>query len=324
MNYKTVQDVWDNPNRRYPTIAYIETTNYCNAKCLCCPNDICEKPRGIMTFDTFMLIADKLKTRGVPIGAMFCFGEPFIDPSLLQKCEYANLIKAYTPNHIGFNTNVSLIKPEHYEGIMKNTSNITLSFYNVGKEYNRLTGNLDWETCYNIAIDMIKYRDKYYPKFEIFIGTNKIDGFNQSEVQKAFEGYNVRWAHDANIKYGKRRMLTGVIDRTIMYNWWTCDGHKGAIQIKWNGDCEYCAYDIIGDSKGGKTRFANILTDSWVDIEAKFKAKWKSGSDLCKQCDYWHRYNAIKENNCKRPNPLPKDWYDWQKPYLKEGDDYIE
>lgn len=325
MKYETVQNVWDDPRRKYPTIAYIETTNFCNARCVCCPVLQCKKNRGVMTLENFKIITNKLVERGVKIGALFCFGEPFMDKGLIEKAAYAKSVGAYVPQHIGFNTNVSLITPDLYDGIMQNTSNITLSFYNVGEEYNRMTGNLDWEKNYKIAIDFIKYRDLFYPNFEIFIGTNKVEGYNQSDVQKAFEGYNVKWAHDANIKYGKHEMLTGVIDRTIMYNWWECDGHKGAIQIKWNGDCEYCAYDIIGKEDGkGKTYFANILTDSWEEIERKFKEKWKSCSGLCAQCDYWHRYNSILAHGCKRPDPLPDDWYVWQKPFLKEGDDFVE
>ena len=171
---------------------------------------------------------------------------------------------------------------------------------------------------------MIKYRDIHFPQFQIFIGTNFVEGHATQAVRKAFDGYNVMWAQDASINYEEREMLTGVIDRTILYNWWNCDGYKGAIQIKFDGGLEYCAYDIIGEKEGGKTHFANILTDDWNTLKDKFVKKWTSPSELCKRCDFFHKYPDILINGCKRPDPLPDDWFSWQNPYLKEGEKYIK
>ena len=69
MIYKTVQDVWDAP-RTYPTIAYIETTNHCNFHCKPCPVDRHTNPKGFMSLDEFKFIADKIKARGIKIGAI--------------------------------------------------------------------------------------------------------------------------------------------------------------------------------------------------------------------------------------------------------------
>ena len=47
------------------------------------------------------------------------------------------------------------------------------------------------------------------------------------------------------------------------------------------------------------------------------------GCALCRRCDYWHRADAMLVNACQRPNPLPSDWFDWQKPYLKPGEPFV-
>ena len=94
--------------------------------------------------------------------------------------------------------------------------------------------------------------------------------------------------------------------------------------IKFDGSCEYCAYDIVGSPDGGETKFANILTDSWDEISKKFKEKWKSPSTLCKRCDFFNHCKDLMNNDYKRPNPLPNDWYDWQKPYLKKDEEYYD
>jgi len=319
---KTISDIWE-LDRPWPSVVYIETTNFCNANCVSCLNDKCKRKRGVMSLEDFKTIADKVKAKGLKIGAMFCFGEPFLDSTLLDKYAYGNKIDVFTPGHVGFNTNVSLLTPDKYDKLLKHTPNIILSFFNVGDEYERLTGGLDWKTSYNNAKRFIKYRDKHKPEYPIFIGVNKIRGHDLDAVKRAFSGYHVNYVQDAELRWGGA-VITGVIDRMIMYNNWRCDGFKGALQIKYNGDCEFCAYDIIGTPKGGETKFGNILTDSWEELKSKFKKKWRDGCSLCKRCDYWHKCKAILENDYKKPDPLPEDWYDWQKPYLKEGEDFVE
>jgi len=318
----TIADAWDEPNKKYPTIVYVETTNFCNAHCVCCLNDRCQRNRGIMTLDNFKKIADKVKARGLKIGAMFCFGEPLLDPTLFEKYEYGNKIGIFTEGHVGLNTNVSLLTPEKYDKIIAHTPNIILSFFNVGNEYQRLTGGLSWRHSYKNALDFIGYRDRAKPSYPIMIGVNKIEGHNLEAVKDAFKGYDVQFVQDAELRWGGS-VITGVLDRMVMYNGWRCDGYKGALQIKWNGDCEFCAYDIIGSRDGGETKFGNILTDSWEELEFKFKEKWKSGCSLCSRCDYWHHCKEVIANGYKIPEHTD-DWYDWQEPFLKAGEPFYD
>jgi len=309
----TIQDVWNDSNRHYPSIVYVETVNICNAKCICCLNHRCQRIRGIMTLDDFKIIADKVKAKGLQIGAMFCFGEPLIDPTLFEKFEYAKKIQVM-PGHVGFNTNVTFLTEEKYEKICRFTPNIILSFFNVEKEYERLTGGLSWEQNYKKAIDFIKFRDAKYPHYPIFISVNKVEGHNLEAVKNAFKHYNIVYVQDAELRWGGK-VITGVVDRMIMFPNWRCDGHKGALQVKWNGNCEFCAYDIIGTEEGvGETFFANILTDSWDDIERKFKDKWKEPNSLCKRCDYFYLCKRVIANNYKYVEDTS-----WQLPYIIDG-----
>lgn len=315
----TLASAWDTP-RVYPSIVYVETTNYCNAQCRCCLNHRCKRIRGTMSLDTFKLIADKVKERGLKIGAMFCFGEPLLDPTLTDKCAYARSLDVFTGGHIGFNTNVSMLTPEKYDGILQNTSNIILSFFATHETYEAITGNLKWRDSYDKACAFIEYRDMTMPSYPIFISVNKVQGHNLEAVKRAFADYNVRYVQDAELRWGGK-VITGVLDRMIMYPQWRCDGYKGALQIKWNGDCEYCAYDIIGSPEGGETKFANVLVDDWGTIERNFKAAWVAGSTLCQRCDYWHHALDVMTAGYKRPSPLPADWYAWQDKYI-DGDKY--
>ena len=319
---KTIIDTWDDPNKIWPTVTYIETTNQCNANCLCCLNDRCQKPRGTMSLKTFKKIVSRLKKYGLVIHAMFCFGEPLLDPTLTEKYAYAESLGCLRTDHCGLNTNVSHLTPEKYEGIFRHTPNITLSFFNTEKEFERLT-NLNWNLCYKNALDFIAYRNEHYPNYSIAVGVNTVKGHNLENVKKAFRSQRVNWVQDREIRW-RGSVITGVIDRTIMYNTWLCDGYKGALQIKFDGSCEFCAYDVIGSKEGGETHIGNILTDSLDNIRDNFKRKWREPCTLCKRCDYWYCAKQVFANNYNRPNPLPADWYDWQKPFLKEGEQYID
>jgi len=266
-----------------------------------------KREKEVMTLSQFKFVADKVKERGIPIGAMFCFGEPLSDPGLFDKIRYGKEIGVLT-GYLGLNTNVSLLGRDKWDDILSCLNNITLSFFNIGPDFERLTGGLSYDQCYRNAIEFIKYRDEHNPRFKIEIGVNDVAGHNRDNVRKVFDGYDVNWARDAEIKWGGK-VIVGPIDRSIMYHSWKCDGLKGALQIKPNGDCCFCAYDVIES----ETKFANIFEDDWDTIEKNFKAKWESGASLCLRCDFWHNYHQMIEGGWVR-GPHVDD--SWQKRYV--------
>lgn len=291
----------------YPTLVYVETTNFCNAKCKYCLYERMERPVETMTFDQFKFIADKVKQRGLKIGAMFCFGEPLSDRNLFEKINYGKAVGVMT-SYLGLNTNCSLLTPNLFDGILSACSNMTLSFPNTREEFEELT-KLNWNKCYNNAIAFIEYRDRHKPEFQIEIGCNDVTGHNRTKVKEEFKKYNVMYARDAEIKW-LSKLILGIIDRPIMYPKWTCDGHKGAMQIKPNGDCCFCAYDVVKS----ETKFANIFENTWEEIEANFKAAWSKPSSLCLRCDFWWNYFQLKEEGHWKKGPHIDD--SWQKEYL--------
>lgn len=290
---------WD--AKKYPSIVYVETTNYCNARCTFCLYERMERPVEFMLQEVFEKVADKCLERGVMIGAMFCFGEPLADKGLFKKIKYGKSIGVMNP-YLGMNTNCTLLTPDKFDNILECCNNITLSFVATDEDFERLT-KLSWDKCYRNAVDFINYRDKYKPSFKIEIGCNDVIGHDRIKVSKAFQHHDVEWARDAEIQWGGK-IITGVIDRSIMYPSWTCDGYKGAMQIKPNGDCCFCAYDVVRN----ETVYANILTDDWDTIEANFKARWKEPSSFCLRCDFWWNYKQMRAGGDKRGEHIDSSW----------------
>jgi MoaA/NifB/PqqE/SkfB family radical SAM enzyme len=241
---------------------------------------------------------------------MYTTGNPLLDPTLFEKFAYARKIHIMCP-FASLNVTTSLLTADLHKKILDNTDNITLSFFNVGSEFERLTGGLSWDKCYNNAKAFIEARDKYRPDYRIFIGCNAVKDSNLKAVKQAFRQYHVEWAVDAELRWAGP-VVTGVVDRAIMYPTFRCDGHEGVLEIKWNGNIEACSYDFTEE-----TLYANIWTDNWETIRQKFFGLWRKPFHLCARCDYYHLYWRVKRNHFR-----PVKDYSWQKPFLKEGQPY--
>ncbi len=309
-NYLDFHDYWVDHASEFPRCADIETVNNCDAKCRCCRQQTMTKPRGTMGYEDFVKIADLLKQHNVPIRGMYTTGNPLLDPTLFEKFAYARKIGAMAP-FVSLNTTTSLLTSSLHKKILDNTDNITLSFFSVGEEFERLTGGLNWEHCYSNAKAFIEARDKYRPDYRIFIGCNAVKDANLLAVKKAFKNYNVEWAIDAELRWSGP-VITGVVDRAIMYPTFRCDGHEGVLMIKWNGNIEACSYDFAEESL-----YANILQDDWETIRQKFFKRWQEPFHICARCDYFWKYWDVKRRGFK---PVKK--FTWQDKFLAEGQPY--
>lgn len=71
-----------------PLAVYIEPTNLCNSDCLSCPRKTMTRKKGIMEMGLFKKIVDECAQLRVRYAILQMFGEPFMDPSLLEKARY--------------------------------------------------------------------------------------------------------------------------------------------------------------------------------------------------------------------------------------------
>ncbi len=71
----------------FPRLVAVETTNYCNAKCVFCPNDSLRRGRQHMTDQLFESIVEQCREFPLPAIEPFLQGEPFSDPKILPRLE---------------------------------------------------------------------------------------------------------------------------------------------------------------------------------------------------------------------------------------------
>lgn len=298
MNRTDLSDAWDNPQRPWPQLVYVETSSLCNYRCPCCHNWEMHRPKCVMSLEDFKAVADKVLARGLKIGAMYCNAEPLTDKTIFDKYAYANRIGALVPRHVGLNTNASLLTPEKFGPMVENCPNVIISIFATGEDYARATGGFPWEPVYKNILDFIAYRDQHKPEFNIFIGCNQIPGQKLDDVKKAFEGLRVSFETDVFIDWNTPDALTGPLRRMeFLYPNWRCDGVAGHLQIRPDGACGTCPYDFHGLPDGTlETYVGNILTDSWEVLEANFRERWKRGFSVCQRCDAWHHGRSLIPN----------------------------
>jgi len=118
-------------NKNYNII--IETTNFCNAKCIMCPHVTMKRPQKIMDDTTFNQIISKLKKEKINPNAFILngFGEPLVDTQLVNRIK---IIKTEFPNSkVKFYSNLNLANSKIIKDLIKSNLdeiNISLNGYN--------------------------------------------------------------------------------------------------------------------------------------------------------------------------------------------------
>ncbi len=76
-------------DQKGPFNLVIETSNFCNARCLMCPYRTMKRAKKIMSDEIFNKIVSRIKNEKLPINKVFFsgMGEPLTDPKLLNRIE---------------------------------------------------------------------------------------------------------------------------------------------------------------------------------------------------------------------------------------------
>lgn len=124
----------------FPRLVCIETTNYCNAKCNFCPNEVLTRGKKTMSDDLYEKIIDDCTQFPLESIEPFMNGEPFMDKQIVPRMELIRSrlpktkLRVYTNGNILFPdkidqlvglgiehlfVSVNTTDPEHYEEVMR-------------------------------------------------------------------------------------------------------------------------------------------------------------------------------------------------------------
>jgi len=71
----------------FPRLVAVETTSFCSAKCVFCPNDTLKRGKRHMTNELFESIIEQCREFPLPAIEPFLQGDPFSDPKILSRLE---------------------------------------------------------------------------------------------------------------------------------------------------------------------------------------------------------------------------------------------
>ncbi len=192
-------------NKNYNII--IETTNYCNAKCIMCPHTSMKRSQKNMDDKTFnkiitRLVAEKINPQAFILNG---FGEPLVDPKIIDRIK---IIKNKFPSSkVKFYSNLNLASQKIIEGLIKSNLdeiNISLNGYNrqnyqkvMKLDYLKTINNLklliktkkenNSQLKIRLSMTLVKHNEKSATKFikkweKIVdsVSVNKVHNYNNS------------------------------------------------------------------------------------------------------------------------------------------------
>lgn len=127
----------------------IETTNHCNARCICCPNKDMTRPRGYMELELLNRIIKQLPENVNEI-CLSIFGEPLMDHRLP---EVLTIVRKLYRKRLLFFTNGSLLGDWIDDAIYENLDEIIISFLGWSPESYHKNMGLN----FNEIVPRIKY-----------------------------------------------------------------------------------------------------------------------------------------------------------------------
>jgi radical SAM protein with 4Fe4S-binding SPASM domain len=169
----------------HPKILQIETTNFCNARCVMCPHVVMKRGRRVMNEKNFEKILDNVvKSYKIERLVLSGFGEPFIDKGLIDKIRYSN--KKYPNLAIDIYTNASLLTIKKTEELLQTKiSRITLSVNATKKKYKKIMG-LNYNITKNNILHFLKEKNEKKHPVLVNISLMVLDE-NKEDVEEFIE-----------------------------------------------------------------------------------------------------------------------------------------
>lgn len=285
-----------------PTYYIIEPTNYCNYKCIMCPNKNYQKnQKGHMNLGLFKKIVDEIKNYAFYI-QLYWMGEPFLAPTLFEMIAY---ISENSSAKIIISTNGSLLDSDLIDKITHSNIYKLIISVDAVKSQNiyeqiRIGGDL---ATVNENVSILLERNTNIKIDLQFIDFN-INKSEREEFNQKWSNKNCRlvysWLNTWANQFEELKTETYYGSPNSQNQRMPCSDLWYKMSIHWNGEVSICCYDW-----DFKTTFGNLNMESvkaiWnSDLITQYRNFHKnslfSKIPLCTNCDEWatiEEYNDI-------------------------------
>jgi SAM-dependent methyltransferase len=254
-----------------PKIFVVETVLGCDIKCPECAvgGDIITRKRGLMTFEQFKIIADKIRPFCQYL-YLHCWGEPLLNKDIFRIIQYAS---TFTKTNIHTN-GISLTEESAEQLITSGVTDVSVSIDGMSQEIYqqyRVGGSLDKALE---SVRMLNYFNLKYGKkvnlsaqFVVFKhNQHQVELFRQFcqslDLKACFKApylrCNSRFENSDDPKYVRSRFSDIVSLHQAMSE---CDSPRKVFTILLDGTCVMCCYD-----HNGITNYGNICRQDVLEI----------------------------------------------------------
>ncbi len=274
-----------------PLRIWIEPTNFCNLKCILCPQNSDTSERGYMDLGLFTKIIDEVK--GSVYDVNLCHrGESLFHPKIMEMIEYTNRSGIHTRLH----TNATIMTEKVSRQLLETELDlISFSLDGYDKEtYEKFRIGANFEVVLDNIITFLKLKKKMKRKKPYtIIQVIEPQEFSKSvEEREAFRHYFDHLAIDK--VYVKRPHNwagnvpgEGEVSSSRTYS--PCTFCWYALTILWDGTVLICPQDYFVKTPLGNVS-SSSLTEIWNGEEIKkLRRKMINGEvrklDPCRHCD---------------------------------------
>jgi MoaA/NifB/PqqE/SkfB family radical SAM enzyme len=248
----------------YPKLVFIESTNYCNAHCIMCPNDRLIRPRGIIDTKLFCKIindCDEIPEQFTLL--LHKEGEPLMDPKLIDKIRYANN-KLGKKAIITISTNASMLTKEKSDALLSSgLSQIIFSLDGATKEhYERIRLGLNYDVTLNNILYFMKKREETGAKVSVVMqmisDDSEADRKEASLFIKQWQDYRCKIYIKRMHSYldGNHSSLTKTISSEQKR---VCQDPFNIIVISCDGSAVLCCWDYNDEYSIGNAKTSSVV-----------------------------------------------------------------
>ena len=270
----------------YPSITNItiETSSFCNAECIICPNSQTKYKRkshlmSLEDFENTLKLFPNLNS----IYLSGCY-EPLSDNRLPQ---IFNIVKKANPNiNITIFSNGSLLNK--WIDLILNTENLSSIIFSVhgysNESYNKIMKNLDRDTVYNNIIKLINKRNelgKNTPKISVTSLRLSSNIHELEEFKKFWKQQKIDYVHSFELMNWNNKVdnYDSLIDKPKLITR-LCPMYEFPIVIDAFCNVVRCCYDV-------SFSYGNVFKDGVDKYLAKRRISTTYPDWDCIKCDGW-------------------------------------
>ncbi len=281
----------------FPVNVIVETSAYCNLKCIMCPHNILKRPKGTMELKVFKKIVDEVAAVNLDTSLWLALmGEPLINPSrLTTMVEYA---KSQGLRDVRLNTNGLLLFRDVAEWLVDSGLDYVLISVDafrpntykkirVGGDLQKLTNNID---------RLLAIRDKRGSDLKVVVQFIIMD-----ENEKEAEEFKDRWLKKGAIVKIRPKLSWGNTVEAKNLNLeqkdrdYPCPWLMRTVSIQWTGKFNQCDFDYEGNYSPGDIN-RQTIKEVWDGEVRQRRLKHVAGDfthELCSECKDWQVGRAL-------------------------------